>query len=145
MQRLKGEPLLDLDQNRASLAPRLRRPSLLGLEILFCFLQMLMSTYTYMSYINVIWECLNVTIFVCSRRSATYTHRFSSSITAADVDETLLNSQETFVSDVLSPTRGGVLPDATVTKNSPRVRVPGGFMLLKNAAQLYFQAPFGRA
>ncbi|XP_021848117.1 centromere protein C [Spinacia oleracea] len=87
VQRLKGEPLLDLDQNRASLAPRLRRPSLLG-------------------------------------RSATYTHRFSSSITAADVDETLLNSQETFVSDVLSPTRGGVLPDATVTKNSPRVRVP---------------------
>lgn len=43
VQRLTGEPLLDLDQNRASLAPRCRRPSLLGRS----------ATYTHRSYSSI--------------------------------------------------------------------------------------------
>ncbi|XP_010691264.2 centromere protein C isoform X1 [Beta vulgaris subsp. vulgaris] len=84
VQRLRGEPLFDLDQNRASLARRPRRPSLLG-------------------------------------RSSTYTHRPYSSKSMADVDETLLPSQETIYDEILSPTRDDVLPHANVVNHSPSV------------------------
>ncbi|XP_021736805.1 centromere protein C-like [Chenopodium quinoa] len=87
VQRLNGEPLLDLDQNRISSASSRRRPGLLG-------------------------------------RSATYANRFRSSISVAEVDETLLPAQETFDNDIRSPAHNDVVPDAKVINNSPSVREP---------------------
>ncbi|XP_021731946.1 centromere protein C-like isoform X2 [Chenopodium quinoa] len=87
VQRLNGEPLLELDQNRVSSAPSRRRPGLLG-------------------------------------RSATYANRFRSSISVAEVDETLLPAQETFDNDIRSPAHNDVVPDAKVINNSPNVREP---------------------
>lgn len=44
----------------------------------------------------------------------------------ADVDETLLPSQETIYDEILSPTRDDVLPHANVVNHSPSVVLSGG-------------------
>lgn len=69
---------------------------------------------------------INVIISICYRRSSTYTHRPYSSKSMADVDETLLPSQETIYDEILSPTRDDVLPHANVVNHSPSVVLSGG-------------------